>query len=264
MSAVVVALLFIALAFGYFQFVRGDAARSDPGDAFVLLLEGVIATLAVLQLSGANHVGSGGAIVIGVVMAVAVGTAAAFARSSLIQGTIEMVFSVIALIALIPTLGVAFGDLSCGHLINRTAFIAAVVVFTISFASVAVIGILRAQTWSAVLHIGMGWFGFVELLLFWSLPAAWQFTGQSLAPTAAAIIAAAVSGTLVAWYPRIAFTILGLLIAIGALIPVVTSVPTCADDSLAGTEVPLAMLAYAGVGYAISSFRLRRARRRWG
>ncbi|OBA31126.1 MULTISPECIES: hypothetical protein [Gordonia] len=261
MTGFVVALLFVALAFGYVQFVRGDSARSDPADGLTLYLEGVIATLAVLQISGSGAMGSGGAILIGVVMAVAVGIATVLARNSLIQGTIEMIFSVIALIALIPALGIAFGDLSCGHVINRSAFVAAMVVFTISFAGAALFAIFSARTWSAVLHIGMGWFGFVELLLFWSLPAAWQFTGQSLAPTAAAIIAATLSGALVAFRPRIAFAVIGLLIAIGALIPFVTSVPTCADDSLGGTAVPLAMLAYAIVGYVISSFRLKRARR---
>ncbi|GAC50384.1 hypothetical protein GOACH_24_00050 [Gordonia aichiensis NBRC 108223] len=157
---------------------------------------------------------SGG--IIAIVASLAMWARATPLRTAITVGA-EWFFSLISVIALVPALLAIFtGD--CGGGTNVTGAILTMVVFMLAFTCSLIFFLYRGLRIGQLRYIGLGLFGFVEMVLFWSEPASRTFLGDESGVLLIAIAAALLSGVVIAIAPHIGMTLLGAVTALGAIL----------------------------------------------
>lgn len=256
-------IVFVALGAGItFLFIRDFQrdTRSPGNSTSILLLQGVITALAIAQMAAANGSDLAAAGTTGAISGIVVSALVAFGNMPMVRASAEYAFSAIALIALIPAIASLTGEDGCDDYANQAATIAALVVFVVAFAIVGGLMGLLGGSWSSLRYLGTGWFAFVELLLFWSAPAAASSVGGEAEAVAIALTAAVLCAIALAARPVAGLALLGVIIGAGALLAIGGDQPsaTCSGGGNPDSAA-VVVLSFFAVAYLCSLVTGRRS-----
>ncbi len=198
---------------------RSQAVDDERNSLAYTYFAGLLCAIAAGQLAVAAGSPTGGGPPAGGIIAI-VASLAMWANATPLRTTItvgaEWFFGLIAVVALIPALLALFtGD--CGVGTNAAAAILTMIVFVLTFACTLIFFLYRGLRIGQLRYIGLGLFGFVEMVLFWSEPASRTYLGDGAGVLLIAIAAAVLSGVVIAIAPRIGMTLLGAVTALGAI-----------------------------------------------
>lgn len=200
---------------------QSRAVEEQADSAAFTFLSGLLCSIALGQLAiAAGSPASGGPAaggIIAFITAIAIWTKRKSAGDAIAVG-VEWFYALLCLFALIPAIAAVFGS-GCGSGgPNKAAVVGTMTIFALVFSFSLIYALYRGLKFADLRYVGLGWFGFIEVVLFWSEPTAWTRLGGDGGTVFIAMVAAAISGAAVAVAPKIGMAVLGTVTALGAIL----------------------------------------------
>lgn len=225
-TGIVVALGFIMIAVHFVTGRRAFANKgggssdnkllSDTSPAGTAFLGGFVAVAALVQIGASGRVDFESAAAVGFFVAVVALLLAQFGKITAVDAGVNLFYSLLGLIALIPAMSSLTESSICGVEVNVPLRVTAVVLFLALAVLSGASGFLIAQRRiSLVSSVGLGWFGAVDIVLFLTSPVG-VMGGPG--PAVLGIGAAVVLGAVIGVAPELGLLVAGVGLALIVLL----------------------------------------------